>query len=288
MVVQQTSTNMGTLIAPLWMQPFAWKQNPVLNYNVLPDLQEPRRNDPVRGNLFQNNPRDNLVTMIAMTTGEEGFIDENNNGTYDPPEPFLDLPEPFVDSNDNGTWDPDERWVDADGNGSWTPKNGTFDRQTLIWTSERILWTGLPHPADYVDTVSPTAKQIPNGIVSVPRLGTTSTTLIISDPWFNSLAQNSGGDGCKFPSDIAMKVSGAKAGAPNNYTNSWEGEALSYVSPNIRTYDVTDIRRTNPDGGLEPPGPVVVVLTGGCQFTGSPSDGYTYNLPLTISGQLPQ
>ncbi|HKB76504.1 MAG TPA: hypothetical protein VKC58_07905, partial [Myxococcales bacterium] len=51
------------------------------------------------------NPRDQLVTIIAMTRGEEGFEDANHNGVLDPGEVFIDQGEPFVDVNDNNTYD---------------------------------------------------------------------------------------------------------------------------------------------------------------------------------------
>lgn len=67
-----------------------------------------------------HNPRDGLVTIIAVTKGEETFFDANGNGVYDSGENFIDIGEPFIDSNDNGIWDDDEPYNDLDRNGVFT------------------------------------------------------------------------------------------------------------------------------------------------------------------------
>lgn len=98
------------------------------------------------------NPRDGYVTVIAWVLGEEGFVDQNRNGQYDPGEPFVDLGEPFVDENDNGKWDsgqdpryPRREWfLDVDGNGTWTPPNGKWDSDAVLWTETRVVFTGRP------------------------------------------------------------------------------------------------------------------------------------------------
>jgi len=47
-------------------------------------------------------PRPGRVTVLAMTDGEESFIDGNNNNRYDPGELFEDLGVPFMDKNEDG------------------------------------------------------------------------------------------------------------------------------------------------------------------------------------------
>ena len=79
----------GEYVAPLWMLPFNWVENPTtLGGTSTPTytLREPRRPDPIRlkpdgSGRFENNPRDNLVTMIAVTSGEEGFTDPPKPGS---------------------------------------------------------------------------------------------------------------------------------------------------------------------------------------------------------------
>ena len=201
-------------LAPDWMEPWMWTKNP-MDVNTYPardpscpsGCEEPRRADPVRPG-HTNNPRDNLVSMIAVTAGEEAFIDTNNNGQFDPgTETFVDSTEPFVDANDNGTWDPGELYVDTNGNGSWTGKNGEYDGSTLIWAQERILWTGIPDPydvqgkgpqpapAEYLPTV---AQVFPpaGGADDVAHVGCVHIGFRAADPWFNVFAQNDDQDGC--------------------------------------------------------------------------------------------
>jgi hypothetical protein len=89
-----------------------------------------------------HNPRDGIVSVIAMMAGEEGFIDKNGNGKYGSGEPFIDLPEPFVDSNDNGVQDAGEFFQDLNGNMRWDPANGAWDESTTLWTETRVVYTG--------------------------------------------------------------------------------------------------------------------------------------------------
>jgi hypothetical protein len=89
-----------------------------------------------------HNPRDGLVTVISMANGEEGFVDLNGNGVYDPGEPYIDMGEPYIDANDNGRWDLGEFFVDYNRNGSYDGPNGTWDINTVIWVETRMLFSG--------------------------------------------------------------------------------------------------------------------------------------------------
>src|SRR5207244_2182502 len=89
-----------------------------------------------------HNPRDGISTIIASTSGEEAFVDQNANGTYDGDELVdcngncvLDVgpvDEAFVDWNNNGVYDLGEPFRDCNGNGvrdtavteSFIDKNG--------------------------------------------------------------------------------------------------------------------------------------------------------------------
>ena len=89
------------------------------------------------------NQRDGLVTVLAYVAGEEAFDDNNSNGKWDSGENFIDQGEPFVDANDNNTWDPGEFYADvAPSNGKYDPPNGVWDKQTTIWTTTYILYSG--------------------------------------------------------------------------------------------------------------------------------------------------
>ncbi|HUU02800.1 MAG TPA: hypothetical protein VM425_15310 [Myxococcota bacterium] len=100
---------------------------------------QPVMDEPVIGS---NNPRDGLVAIIAATTGEEEFTDQNGNGEYDAGEPFVDQGEPFVDENDNGIREPTEQFIDSNSNSIYDGPNGIWDSDTLISDTAWILWTG--------------------------------------------------------------------------------------------------------------------------------------------------
>jgi hypothetical protein len=76
--------------------------------------------------------------------GEEGFVDRNGDGQFNPDEPFIDIGEPFVDANDDGIWEPPEPFQDLNEDGVWTGPNGVWDADTVLWTQTRIVYTGQP------------------------------------------------------------------------------------------------------------------------------------------------
>jgi hypothetical protein len=97
------------------------------------------------------NPRDQLVTIIAMTRGEEGFEDANHNGVLDPNEVFVDQGDPFVDANDDGVYDQvgpaaDSLWeirfcgLNPDCS-TWHGPNGVWDSDTVIWKPTWVVFT---------------------------------------------------------------------------------------------------------------------------------------------------
>jgi hypothetical protein len=90
------------------------------------------------------NPRDGLVSVIALVQGEEGFVDADLDGQYDEGEHWIDLGEPFLDVDDDGRWDPGEWYLDLDENLAYSPPNGRWDADTVLWTQARVLYTGYP------------------------------------------------------------------------------------------------------------------------------------------------
>jgi hypothetical protein len=259
-------THTGAYVAPLWMHPYEWIDNPS-TFFVAPTfnftLKEPHRPDPIRlhqdGTRYDNNPRDNLVSMIAVTAGEEGFIDDNNNGKYDMGEPYDDLTEPFVDNNDNGTWDPGERFIDVNGDGKWNGKNGKWDANALIWVQERVLWTGLPTPEDQQTTLPgqtglrpvsfmiqnmvslrcPTPVGSPCGQAFSTTTGQGYSTVLayMADPWFNTISRNSDSDGCALqPAGNAPIVMSDTLGA---------GITATYPPGELLTFQISDARDPN-------------------------------------------
>jgi hypothetical protein len=274
------------------MQPSLWIANP-LQY-PRPSVatgQEPARFDPARkkadGTSYTNNPRDNLVTLLAYARGEEGFHDDNGNGAWDATEPFQDLTEPFVDANDNGTWDQGELFVDTNGNGHWDGKNGTWDGDTFIWTQERVLWTGRPmEPYDFVGTGATIQSLIPAADLALVCPSYTSPggpctvatdansgaeqvfgLIYFADPWFNSPAQNGALDGCTADVGTGSPVRASiQKPAP--------GPRLTSSTGDFVVIAISDARKgatgTVP-GKRVPPVPYRVHVT--CSFTSAPLQG---------------
>ncbi len=308
----------GELAAPLWMFPWTWKRDQTDTTN--PTGEEPRRQDPVRttkpgvagiyqfappvtaSGRYENNPRDNLVTLMAFTAGEEGFTDSNNNGKYDDTEAFDDLSEPFIDVDDNGKWDPYERFIDVNGDKAFTPKNGVWDGNTLIWTMERVLWTGVPNVGipNFGSGLSDTALfrvTEPTAPITLlcPTTGPCSQAgppvplkFYISDPWFNSIAQNSEGDGCSIvdPEQAPIKLLPRLLNAGLRFTYPpgviVEGIVSDRRDPNLPADQVRPRNPiTNGMGGIDFRQTVV------CSFTASQLDAYksTVSLYSGITGK---
>lgn len=308
------ATHTGHYVAPLWMHPFEWVENPTQN-SLVPiamrsyTLREPRRPDPIRlrpdgTGRAENNPRDNLVSMIAVTSGEEGFTDSNNNGVYDQGEVFDDLTEPFVDSNDNGTWDPDERFIDVNGNRNWDGKNDRWDANTLIWTQERVLWTGIPATQDSLPVVPGVANhrtvfasvgargiqlRCPGAVGSacgqaeIASGGPAQIDVFLADPWFNSLAQNSEGDDC------TLDVSG---GAPVKMHGRTRvpGVRFTYPPGELMTFWVGDARDPNLPPAQQVPKrqePIGFTIPLFCTYTAAQLEGHQVRIGLDlISGDI--
>ncbi len=293
----------GDYVAPLWMHPYEWVENPLQLALVAPGgrtytQREPRRPDPIRfkpdgTGRYENNPRDNLVTLIAVTAGEEGFTDINNNGVYDQGEPFDDLPEPFVDMNDNGTHDEFEPFIDIDGDRQWDPKNERWDGNTLIYVKERILWTGMPAQQDSQQVVPGVAGHRPTALAVTPATvtlrcpaalavgqpcgqavdSTTGGPAVVSaylaDPWFNSMARNSDNDGC------SIDISGE---APVRLLySSLNGLTFTYPAGDFLTFLISDARDPNAPPIDQIPKraqPIAFGVPITCAYSSSPMDGY--------------
>jgi hypothetical protein len=258
----------GEYLAPLWMHPFAWQEDPIAGYLSEPTFQEPRRPDPIRPGKT-NNPRDNLVTMIAVTTGEEAFDDVNNNGVWDTTEPYVDLTEPFVDNNDNGTWDSKERYVDANGNGRWDGKNGQYDTVTLIWVQERLLWTGWPDVLDVNGPPSRNPRPVVRALapalpVAMVKYDQVSAEFLLADPWFNSIASNDNGDGCSSGAIGPVKVDPLG-----------KGQAFTYPPFELVRYVIRDVRDpANPNTPNYPAPGIDWEVNATCLFTASKIQGH--------------
>ncbi len=91
------------------------------------------------------NPRDGLVTLLAVVRGQEAYTDVNGNGRWDQGEPFIDEGEPFLDVDDDGVWDPTidgPPCCDSNGNGVVDGPNGKWDGDTWLGRTAHVMWTG--------------------------------------------------------------------------------------------------------------------------------------------------
>jgi hypothetical protein len=257
-------------------------------------LAEPHRSDPLRrgpgGQPLVNNPRDNLVTIIAVVTGDEAFQDLNGNGVWDDGEDFTDLTEPFVDANDDGTWDPGELFLDLNKNNSWDGKNGRWDRDTQIWVAERVLWTGEPAAEDRaapepVVALVPGSLQLscPSSAAGSPcaQAAAVSPVVYIADPWFNAPARHGTADGCTLAaadpnSPVRMSVS------------SDAGPVLTYGAGQSVSLTVSDARDPQAPPTTVPvrSPPVAFQRELTCDFTASPAGDRVVHVSVTIAGTI--
>jgi hypothetical protein len=95
-----------------------------------------------------HNPRDGVMTIVAIADGEEAFWDSNGNGVRDGTEPFVDQGEPFIDQDDDGAYTLGEWFHDVDGDLAWDPPNTTWDANTKIWTQTVVVYTGTAAKLD--------------------------------------------------------------------------------------------------------------------------------------------
>ncbi|HUB06261.1 MAG TPA: hypothetical protein VMB50_04635 [Myxococcales bacterium] len=88
-------------------------------------------------------PRDGLVTIVAVFTGEEPFTDHAGTGYWEPGDAWVDMPTPFVDSNDNSVWDPGE-FCFGGAQGICPGPNHQWDGDDAVWIETRVVFTGDP------------------------------------------------------------------------------------------------------------------------------------------------
>ena len=301
----------GEYLAPLWMHPFEWVEDPrslALSGSRAFTLREPRRPDPIRlkldGIRYENNPRDNLVSMIAVTSGEEGFTDKNNNGKYDEAGPsgeaelFDDLTEPFVDNNDNGTWDSNERFIDVNGNKEWDGKNGKWDGNTLIWRQERLLWTGYPTTEDMIAVVPgvvghrPVFNAASPATITLTCPGTSgpcaaagppvTVFAYLADPWFNSIAQNGDSDKCAIDVEDKSPIKAAAETGSGFLFTYPAGQYLRFLISDARdplAIGIEMVPRRSP--------PISFAATIRCIYTSAPKASYVLRLAVgNVTGTI--
>jgi hypothetical protein len=152
-----------------------------------------------------SDPRTGMVTIIAVTQGEETFIDANGNGLFDGPQEFnpsdpeLDTPEPFIDHitlcnglpfpascppspvnppilSGNNQFDPTDRFelfFDSNRNGTWDQPNRLWDANKPIFATTTALFSGPTQlsvgvlQADGSCSGNPSGFNVPDGGSSI-------------------------------------------------------------------------------------------------------------------------
>jgi adhesin/invasin len=170
----------------------------------------------VGSSIDPTDPRTGMVTIVAVTQGEEGFIDTNGNGLFDGPQEFdssLDTPEPFIDHvtqcseqlpngttrpcqipadpsppkalTGNGQFDPTdpfELFIDGNGNGVWDGPNGLWDANKPIFASTRVLFSGPTVLRVTRLQSNGSCSGDPNGFTAPNGGGSPPFCILVSDP----------------------------------------------------------------------------------------------------------
>ncbi len=161
------------------------------------------------------NPRDGLVTVIAVFSGEEPFEDDFGTGAWAAGDPWVDMPQPFVDSNDNSVWDPGEKCVGAAGLNGCTPPNHVWDGNASVFVESRLLFTG--DPEQNLTTWNPTTFTV---TPSSPVLGTVTFPDIDLNTPSDPSGQASSGQGTIY----SVSVFGSSCQSP---------PSVAYPAPNF-------------------------------------------------------
>ncbi len=155
-----------------------------------PRLAEPQ----VAAGSVTRNPRDQLVTIIAMTEGEEAFVDANHNGVLDNNEVFYDLGDPFIDANDDGAYDQvytggpwEVRFCrDTTNCAAYNGPNGVWDSFTTIWVPTWVVFSD--NAAPYTAGAGQVEPAISYNPACVQEKGATFADIFVFDEFLNSPA----------------------------------------------------------------------------------------------------
>jgi len=66
-------------------------------------------------------------TILASVEGEESFVDRDGDGVFSDGDTFTDLPEAFQDDNENGSHDPNEPYIDFNSDATYTDVNTKYN-----------------------------------------------------------------------------------------------------------------------------------------------------------------
>ncbi|MDF1564622.1 MAG: hypothetical protein P1V51_16375 [Deltaproteobacteria bacterium] len=140
---------------------------------------EPRWLDSASGKT--RNPRDGFATLVVHTNGTLTGAHDALQG------------EPYLDENDDGMWNPGESWFDADENGSYTPAGGAVG-EGRIWRWVKILLTGMVSEQGPVDAGLGLWSTASGSLaLDVPFGGTGTFSVILVDANLNPVASHAAG-----------------------------------------------------------------------------------------------
>lgn len=180
-------------------------------------------------------------TIVAYTNGAEDFTDVNQNNVFDGSDiAGADQPEPYADENENGSYDSGEFFVDFNSNGVRDLGDGVWNGPCLDTINQSALCPGAEQIV-IADTLvilnaSDTPKildggtfGVPGSTIALPTAGLSG--LLVSDvngslPNGNSMPN---GTTYKFATTNGTINSGADFTVPDNHVN---GQILSLnISP---------------------------------------------------------
>jgi hypothetical protein len=130
-------------------------------------------------------PANGRVSVLATAIGEESFVDVNGNGVFDDPDSFTDLAEAYRDENELGTHDPGEFFLDFDGDATYGTGDALFNGLLCQDTTGRCSasqTTGIG--SEGIIIMSGSAAFISDnvgGTLTVPPLATNTVTFTIGD-----------------------------------------------------------------------------------------------------------
>jgi hypothetical protein len=208
-------------------------------------------------------PTRGIVTVLATTRGETGFIDSNGNGVFDPGETVIAVPEPFLDLNGDSIREGNEPFIDLNGNQVFDhdQSGGVFSQNVVVFASTRVTFSGATTVA-----VSPGS-----GFV-IPNAGSQSFALTLADAFVNPLAA---GSAYKIVSAPEGTVQGGSGTVP-------DGQSFGLLVPGLNLFNFT-INDSQP-GALNPvPITVTVTVTSPSSLTAPGGNGST---TLQINGTM--
>jgi hypothetical protein len=249
-----------------------------------------------------SDPRTGVVTVIAVTQGEETFIDSNGNGLFDGPQEFnprdpeLDTPEPFIDHitlcnglpspapcpanpvnppvlSGNNQFDPADRFelfVDANGNGTWDRPNGVWDANKPIFATTTVLFTGPTQLSVGVLQADGSCFGNPSGF-NVPDGGSSRAfCFLVSDPAGRPLV---GGSQIRVTTSAGAISGTASLDLPDTQLG---GPGITFF-----TFAVVD----DDPGDIDPPSDALVTISV-TSPSGTACPGGNGNLAVSFSGTV--